>query len=84
MSFWKMCELTFEEELLKALKKEEQRKQELEKINSLNGVISIQPYINLEYIQKLKESKWKQLLESLAITIKQYQSKIYQHWKDQK
>ena len=57
MSFWKMCELTFEEELLKALKKEEQKKQELEKINSLNGVISIQPYINLEYIQKLKESK---------------------------
>ena len=57
MSFWKMCELTFEEELLKALKKEEQKKQELEKINSLNGVISIQPYINLEYVQKLKESK---------------------------
>lgn len=57
MSFWKMCELTFEEELLKALKKEEQRKQELEKINSLNGIISVQPYINLEYVQKLKESK---------------------------
>ena len=57
MSFWKMCELTFEEELLKALKKEEQKKQELEKINSLNGVISVQPYINLEYVQKLKESK---------------------------
>lgn len=63
MSFWKMCELTFEEELLKALKKEEQRKQELEKINSLNGIISVQPYINLEYVQKLKESKWKQLSE---------------------
>lgn len=57
MSFWKMCELTFEEELLKAIKKEEQRKQELEKINSLNGIISVQPYINLEYVQKLKESK---------------------------
>ena len=57
MSFWKMCELTFEEELLKALKKEEQKKQELEKINSLNGIISVQPYINLEYVQKLKESK---------------------------
>lgn len=57
MSFWKMCELTFEEEFLKALKKEEQRKQELEKINSLNGIISVQPYINLEYVQKLKESK---------------------------
>lgn len=52
-----MCELTFEEEFLKALKKEEQKKQELEKINSLNGIISIQPYINLEYVQKLKESK---------------------------
>lgn len=57
MSFWKMCELTFEEELLKAIKKEEQKKQELEKINSLNGIISVQPYINLEYVQKLKESK---------------------------
>lgn len=57
MSFWKMCELTFEEELLKALKKEEQKKQEREKINSLNGIISVQPYINLEYVQKLKESK---------------------------
>ena len=52
-----MCELTFEEEFLKALKKEEQKKQEREKINSLNGIISIQPYINLEYVQKLKESK---------------------------
>ena len=79
MSFWKMCELTFEEELLKAIKKEEQRKQELEKINSLNGIISVQPYINLEYVQKLKESKWKQLSESLVITIKQYQLKTYQH-----
>ena len=73
-----MCELTFEEEFLKALKKEEQKKQEREKINSLNGIISIQPYINLEYVQKLKESKWKQLLESLATTIKQYQLKTYQ------
>ena len=79
MSFWKMCELTFEEELLKAIKKEEQKKQELEKINSLNGIISVQPYINLEYVQKLKESKWKQLLESLVTTIKQYQLKTYQH-----
>ena len=78
MSFWKMCELTFEEELLKALKKEEQKKQELEKITSLNGIISVQPYINLEYVQKLKESKWKQLSESLVITIKQYQLKTYQ------